>query len=46
VLLVASPVCLALGVMLQRRPRLVRVARWVPGLAVMAGLAVHARLSW
>ena len=46
VLLLASPIFLALGVMMQRRPRLLRVARWVPVVIVVTGLALHARLSW
>lgn len=46
VLLLASPVALAAGVMLQRRPRLLRVARWVPVLLVALSLGLRARLSW
>jgi hypothetical protein len=46
VLLIASPVALAVGVMLQRRPRVVRVVRWVPLLAGVSAVVVHARLSW
>ncbi len=46
VLLLGSPVGLAVGVMLQRRQRLLRVARWVPVLLVALALGLHARLSW
>lgn len=42
----ASPVALALGVMLQRRPKVLRVVRWVPMLVVLAAMASRARLSW
>ncbi|MDP3151881.1 MAG: hypothetical protein Q8N23_04390 [Archangium sp.] len=46
VLVFASPVALALGVMLQRRPKVLRVVRWVPTLVVVAAMASRARLSW
>ena len=46
VLLFAAPVALAAGVMLQRRPRVVRVVRWVPLLVGVGAVVVHARLSW
>ena len=46
VLVFASPVALALGVMLQRRPKALRVVRWVPTLVVAAVMASRARLSW
>ncbi len=42
----ASPVALAVGVMAQRRPRLLKVARWAPMLVVLAAMAARARLSW
>ncbi|MDP1824533.1 MAG: hypothetical protein Q8L48_14860 [Archangium sp.] len=46
VLLFASPIALAVGVMLQRRPRALRVVRWVPLLVGVGAVVVHARLSW
>ena len=46
VLLLTSPVALAVGVMLQRRQRLLRVVRWVPVLLMVLALGLHARLSW
>lgn len=45
VLLLVSPVSLAVAVMLQRRPRLLRVLRWAPPLVVLISAALHARLS-
>lgn len=46
VLLLASPVALGVGVLLQRRPRLLRVLRWGPLAVAVLAVAVHARLSW
>ena len=46
VLMVASPIALALGVMLQRRPRARRIARWIPPVVALAAVAMRARLSW
>lgn len=46
VLVFASPVALALGVMAQRRPRVLKVVRWAPMLVVVAAMAGRARLSW
>ncbi len=46
VLLLASPVALAMGVMLQRRPKVLRVGRWVPLVLAVAAVSAHARLSW
>ena len=46
VLVFASPVALSLGVMLQRRPKVLRVVRWAPMVVVMAAMASRARLSW
>lgn len=45
-LLFASPAAVAVGVWLQRRPRLRRWARWAPLVLALASVAVHARLSW
>jgi hypothetical protein len=46
VLLFASPVAIALGVMLQRRPKVLRLARWVPVVVAVLSVAARARLSW
>jgi hypothetical protein len=46
VLLLASPVAIAVGVMLQRRPSVLRVARWIPAVVALIAIGLHARLSW
>jgi hypothetical protein len=42
----ASPVAIALGVMLQRRPRVLSRVRWVPLALAALGVVLHMRLSW
>lgn len=46
ILLLASPIAIAVGVMLQRRPRARRFARWVPPIVAFAAVVMRARLSW
>lgn len=46
VLAAATPLALATAVLLQRRPGLLRFARWGPLVLAGVAVAVHARLSW
>jgi hypothetical protein len=47
VLAVTGPVIIAVSVVVVRRPRLLRVARWVPWVCVLVGVGLGAtRLSW
>lgn len=46
VLVIATPVALAIAGLLQRRAKILRFARWGPLLLGLVGVAVHARLSW
>lgn len=46
VMLLASPVALAIGVMLQRRPKVLRVAKWLPFVTALVAVIARARVSW